>query len=136
VVVWAKVLKNMGRIMHDTTQPHGKTPLEFIMEELLKLMERISDVQTFWSYVILKWVPKCEMWVIVNWNLPYAGHDINATIESYHVNLKATLTTANSQLFGRHVDWCIHVLLEDVLLYYWYQSLRKHWGFVPNMSHE
>ncbi len=23
----------------------------------------ISDAQAFWSYVISKWLPKCEMWV-------------------------------------------------------------------------
>jgi hypothetical protein len=96
VVVQAKVLKNMGHIMHDATQPHGKTPLEFIMEELLKLMERISDAQTFWSYVISEWVPKCEVWVMGNWNLPYVGHDTNVTIESYHGNLKVTLIVAKS----------------------------------------
>ncbi len=96
VVVRAKVLKNMGRIMHDTMQPNGKTPLEFTKEELLKLMETILDVQAFWSYVILEWVPKCEMWVMGNWYLPYANHDTNVAIESYHANLKATLRAAKT----------------------------------------
>jgi len=44
----------MGHIMHDTMQPNGKTPLEFVKEELLKLMETIPNAQTFWSYVIPK----------------------------------------------------------------------------------
>jgi hypothetical protein len=74
--------------------------------------------QTFWSYIILEWVPKCEMWVLENWNLPYAGQDTNATIESYHANLKATLIMAKSQLFGRDVDSCIHELLGNVLSHY------------------
>jgi hypothetical protein len=82
--------------MHDTMQPNGKTPLEFTKEELLKLMEMILDVQAFWLYVILKWVPKCEMWVMGNRNLPYANQDINAAIESYHANLKATLRATKS----------------------------------------
>jgi hypothetical protein len=43
VVVQVEVLKNMGCIMHDTTQLDGKTPLEFAKEELLKLMERIPN---------------------------------------------------------------------------------------------
>jgi len=43
VVVQAEVLKNMGHIMHDTTQLDGKTILEFEKEELLKLMETILD---------------------------------------------------------------------------------------------
>jgi hypothetical protein len=82
--------------MHDTMQLNGKTPLEFTKEELLKLMEMILDVQAFWLYVILKWVPKCEMWVMGNRNLPYANQDINAAIESYHANLKATLRATKS----------------------------------------
>ncbi len=54
-------------------------------------METIPDVQAFWSYVILKWVSKCEMWVMGNQNLSYVDKNTNATIESYHANLKATL---------------------------------------------
>ncbi len=86
----------MGHIMHDTAQLDEKTPLEFAKEELLKLMETIPNVQTFWSYVISKWVPKCEIWVMGNRNLPYADHDTNVVIESYHANLKTTLRVAKS----------------------------------------
>ncbi len=66
VVVWAEVLRNMGCIIHDIAEPNGKTLMEFAKEELLKLMERIPNVQAFWSYVMLEWVPKCKMWVIGN----------------------------------------------------------------------
>ncbi len=34
---------------------------------------------------------------------PYASHDTNATIKSYHAYLKATLRATKSQLFGRQV---------------------------------
>jgi len=34
------------------------------------------------------------------------------------------------------MDWCIHHLLGHVLSHYWYQSLRKDWGFVPNRKQE
>ncbi len=47
--------------MHDIAQPNGKIPLGFAKKKLIKLMETILDVQVFWSYVILKWVPKCKM---------------------------------------------------------------------------
>jgi hypothetical protein len=56
--------------MHDTMEPNGKTLLEFAKEELLTLMERIPNFQTFWSYVMSEWVPKCEMRVIRNQNFP------------------------------------------------------------------
>ncbi len=132
MVVHAEVLKIMGHIMHDTLQPNGKIPLDFAKEELLKLMETIPNAQSFWSYVILEWVPKCEMWVMGNQNLTYTGHDTNVAIESYHANLKAILIVTKSWICGRWVDWCIHQLLGDVLSHYWYQSLKKNWGFVPN----
>ncbi len=73
MVVWAKVLKNMGHILHDIMQLDGKTPLDFTKENLLKLMETIPNAQTFWLYVISEWLPKCEMWVMGNLNLPYVG---------------------------------------------------------------
>ncbi len=122
--------------MHDTTQPNGKTPLEFTKEELLKHMETIPNAQVFWLYVILEWVPKCKMQVMGNQNLPYVSHDTNATIKSYHAYLKATSRVAKSQLSKRHVDCCVHQLLGDVLLHYWYKSLKKNWGFVPNKKQE
>jgi hypothetical protein len=71
-----------------------------------------------------------------NHNLPYVSHDINVAIESYHANLKATLRMTKSRLCKRHVDWCIHKLIGDVLSHYWYQRLRKNWGFVPNKKRE
>jgi hypothetical protein len=77
-------------------------------------METIPDVQTFWLYVILEWVPKCKMWVMGNHNLPYTDQDTNVAIESYHANLKMILKTTKSRLFGRQVDWCIHQLLGNV----------------------
>jgi len=43
-----------------------------------------------------------------------------------------TLKVAKSQLSRRRMDWCIHELLEDVLLHYWYQSLKNNWCFVLN----
>jgi hypothetical protein len=110
----------MGHIMHDSAQPDGKTPMEFAKEELLKLMEMISDAQAFWFYVIPKWVPKCKICVMGNWNFSYISHDINVGIESYHANQKVTWRAAKSQLYGRWVDWCIHQLLGDVLSHYWY----------------
>jgi hypothetical protein len=42
------------------------------------------------------------------------------------------LIVTKSWICGRWVDWCIHQLLGDVLSHYWYQSLKKNWGFVPN----
>lgn len=43
----AKVSKNMGRIMHDTTKPKGMSTREFAMEQLLELSQKIANAQVF-----------------------------------------------------------------------------------------
>ncbi len=96
----------------------------------------IPNAQVFWQYVILQWMPTCKMQVMGNHNLPYASHDTNATIKNYHAYLKATLRITKSQLSRRQMNWCIHQLLGDVLLDYWYKSLKKNWGFVPNKQEQ
>ena len=76
------------------------------------------------------------MWVVGHRNLPYAGQDTNAAIESYHSNLKATLRASKGRAHGRRLDWVIYELTEDILSHYWYQSMRKQHGFVPNLKQE
>jgi hypothetical protein len=67
-------------------------------------METILNALAFWSYVISEWVPKCEMWVMGNWNLLYAGQDTNIAIESHHANLRMTLKVSKSRLSKKWVD--------------------------------
>jgi len=71
-----------------------------------------------------------------NCNLPYAGHDTNAAIENYHANLKAIFCSSKGRFHGRCVDWAIHGLIGDVLVHYWYKSLRRNHGFVVNRKQE
>jgi hypothetical protein len=71
-----------------------------------------------------------------NCNLPYVWQDINVVIEHYHANLKATLWSSKGRFHGRCVDWVINELVGDVLLHYWYKSLRKNHGFVLNKKQE
>lgn len=97
----AEVLKNMGRIMHDTTKLEGM----FAMDQLLELSQKIFNAQVFQPYVVSKWFPKCKMWVIGTWNLSYVEQDTNVNIECYHGNLKATLKIAKLWLLGRWVNW-------------------------------
>ena len=55
------------------------------------------------------------MWVVGHDNMPYVGKDTNATIESYHHNLKATLRAWKSGAHGRCMDWVILELTKDIL---------------------
>jgi hypothetical protein len=69
-----------------------------------------------------------------NWNFPYAGQDTNATIESYHANLKAILRTTKSQFSKRHVDWCIHKLFGRCFVTLLVLEFEKELGFCPKQG--
>ncbi len=63
----------MGRMIHDAIQPKGKCMKEFAWEQLLEVFHNIPCAQPLWSYVVSNWLPKCEMLVMGNCNLPYVG---------------------------------------------------------------
>jgi hypothetical protein len=77
-----EVLKNMGCIMHEIAKPKGMSMREFVIEQLMELSQKIPHAQFFWSYMMLKWLPKCETWVMGSQNIPYVGQDTNVAIKS------------------------------------------------------
>ena len=132
----AGVLKGLGRIMYDTKCPHGDDMGPWAIRQLNALMDSFPIVSNFWAYFQKQWADKTHMWVVGHRNLPYAGQDTNAAIESYHSNLKATLRASKGRAHGRRLDWVIYELTEDILSHYWYQSMRKQHGFVLNLKQE
>ena len=132
----AAVLKGLGRIMYDTKRPQGDEMGPWALRELNALMDCFPVVSNFWAYFIKQWGDKTHMWVVGHRNLPYAGQDTNAAIESYHSNLKATLRASKGRAHGRRLDWVIYELTGEILSHYWYQSMRKQHGFVPNLRQE
>jgi hypothetical protein len=89
-------------------------------------------MSSFWAYFNKQWADKTHMWVVGHRNLPYVGQDTNATIETYHSNLKATLRASKGRTHGRRLDWVIYELTWEILSHYWYQAMRKQPMFVPN----
>jgi hypothetical protein len=134
--VRAGVLKGLGRIMYDTKCPHGDDMGPWAIRQLNALRESFPIVSSFWTYFDKQWADKTPMWVVGHRNLPYAGQDTNAAIESYHSNLKATLRASKGRAHGRRLDWVIYELTEEILGHYWYQAMRKQHGFVPNLKQE
>ena len=132
----AAVLKGLGRIMYDTKCPSGEEMGPWAMRQLNALIEMFPVVDNFWAYFNKQWVDKMPMWVVGHRNLPYAGQDTNAAIESYHSNLKATLRASKGRAHGRRLDWVIYELTGEILSHYWYQAMRKQHGFVPNLKQE
>ena len=132
----AGVLKGLGHIMYDTKCPPGDEMGPWAIRELQNLVDRFPVVTNFWAYFNKQWADKTPMWVVGHRNLPYAGQDTNAAIESYHSNLKATLRASKGRAHGRRLDWVIYELTGEILSHYWYQSMRKQHGFVPNLKQE
>ena len=132
----AGVLKGLGRIMYDTKCPPGDEMGPWALRQLNALEDSFPIVNNFWAYFNKQWADKTHMWVVGHRNLPYAGQDTNAAIESYHSNLKATLRAAKGRAHGRRLDWVIYELTEEILSHYWYQAMRKQHGFVPNLKQE
>lgn len=132
----AGVFKGLGRIMYDTKCPPGDGMGPWAIRQLDALRDSFPIVSNFWAYFDKQWADKTHMWVVGHRNLPYAGQDTNAAIESYHSNLKATLRASKGRAHGRRLDWVIYELTEEILSHYWYQAMRKQHGFVPNLKQE
>ena len=132
----AAVLKGLGRIMYDTKCPQGDGMGPWAIRQLNALRDSFPIVSNFWSYFDKQWAVKTHMWVVGHRNLPYAGQDTNAAIESYHSNLKATLHASKGRAHGRRLDWVIYKLTGEILSHYWYQAMRKQHGLVPNLKQE
>jgi hypothetical protein len=77
-----------------------------------------------------------SMWITGFRNIPHAGQDTNAAVESYHANMKSILLSSRERLSARKMDWLIYHLTGDVLTHYWYVVQCKLYGFIPNKTAE
>ena len=102
------------------------------MLRIIDLSLKYPLATDFWRYVEEQWLFKAYMWVVGYRELLYVGQDINATIEGYHATLKAMLKSGKCCMLGCRVDWLVHELIGEVLTCFWYQNLRKCFGFVMN----
>ncbi len=106
--IHANALKVLAHIMYNIDCPNDRKLDSWAKVELASLMNEMPIVDSFWSYIEFGWLQKNEMWVVGNYNLPYARQDTNVAIENYHANLKATLHSSKGRFHGRCVDWAIH----------------------------
>jgi hypothetical protein len=70
------------------------------------------------DYFEKQWVGNMSIWITGFRNIPHAGQDTNAVVESYHVNMKSILLGTHQQLSGHRMDWLIFHLTGDILTYY------------------
>ena len=122
--------------MYNRDGPRGADAEPWAMLRILVLAKKYPVAAEYWRYVEEQWLYRAHMWVVGYRELPYAGQDTNAAIEGYHSTLKSTLKSCKFRMVGRRVDWLIHKLTGEVLTHFWYQCLRKRFGFVINKRHE
>jgi hypothetical protein len=91
---------------------------------------------SFFEYFTKQWIRKADMWVTGFRNIPHAGQDTNAVVESYHANMKAMLATERRRMHGRRMDWLIYHLTGNVLHHYWYAVQCKLYGYIKNKNAE
>ena len=141
----ALVLRSIGQLMYMSNTPDERCPpigpsdvprhwsiLDWATETYYSVKRSIPGAATFWKYFDKEWIPKAKMWLTGMRNIPHAGQDTTAAIESYHGNMKAVLRQSRGKLVGRRVDWLIHQLTGDVINRYDYMQFRKENGFVTN----
>ena len=122
--------------MYNREGPQGVDAKPWVMLKIMHLMKKYPLAIDFWRYVEEQWLFWAHMWVVGYRELLYAGQDTNVAIEGYHSTLKATLKSRKCRMVGHRVNWLIHELTGEVLIHFWYQCLRKRFGFVINKRHE
>jgi hypothetical protein len=141
----ALVLRSVGQLIYLSNTPDERCPpvgphdvptnwslLDWAKESYASVKCSIPAATAFWKYFDKEWIPKAKMWLTGVRNIPHAGQDTTAAIESYHGNMKAVLKQTRGKLKGRRVDWLLHQLTGDVINRYDYMHFRKENGFVTN----
>jgi hypothetical protein len=86
------------------------------------------------KYIDKHWRKKIGMWCAANRNVPHAGQNTNARIESFHADLKRILLLEKQRFAGHRLDWLADDLKNKVTGHYWYARALKEFGFVRNIK--
>jgi hypothetical protein len=67
-------------------------------QQLKFLAQNYLDLAHFCEYLKENWLHKARMWCVKNQNIPHAGQYMNATMESFHNNMKQILDFSQKRL--------------------------------------
>lgn len=85
------VLQLVGDIMYGKDCGVNDDPIDWVMSQLDMITNTRPRSAAFMTYMNEFWRAKISMWCVGTRKIPDAGHYTNATIESYHSNLKSIL---------------------------------------------
>lgn len=88
----AAILNELGNIMYSRGMGPDDDLLSWALHKL--------GAKRFTNYLRTQWRNKIADWCIAFRNVPHAGQNTNAAMESYHSNLKSILFSSKQKLFG------------------------------------
>jgi hypothetical protein len=132
----AATLKAVGNVMYGTGFKHDMDPRQWALQQLDRIRREQPRSEKFLKYMDEHWRGKVDMWCILLRNVPHAGQNTNAGIESFHANLKSILVMSKQRYCGRSMDWLLWQLVYEVTVHYWYSRFLKLYGFVRNTKQE
>jgi hypothetical protein len=135
-ILRVEVLKGIAQVMYTTDGNKGNNTVAQAQQKFDDLKLQFPQALEFFVYFEKQWMPKMCMWVIGFRNVPHAGQDTNAAVESYHANMKSIMSEARQKFQGRRMDWLIYELTGDVHTHYWYAVQCKLYGFIANRNAE
>jgi hypothetical protein len=84
----SRILSILRSIIYSQDCPfHAKLVL-WAKKQPEKLAPNYLNLTHFCEYLNQHWLPKAGMWCIGNQNIPHVRQDTNATMESFHINMK------------------------------------------------
>jgi hypothetical protein len=131
-----QILKGLASVMYSSDGRKGQNAVEYAKQGYEDLKLQFPQAVGFFEYFTKQWMGKVDMWVTGFRNIPHAGQNTNAAVESYHANMKAMLATERWRFHGRRMDWLIYHLTGDVLHHYWYAVQCKLYGYIKNKNVE
>ncbi len=126
------VLSIFNEVMYSCGCPIDTDVILWAKQQIHLLATRYPNATRFMKYLQKHYLHKAAMWCVGNCNIPHAGQDTNASIESYHANIKWILFCSRKKLTGCKMDWLIYHLVGDMLTHYWYNIQCKMFGYVRN----
>jgi hypothetical protein len=91
--VRVEILKGLAALMYSADGMKDQNAVEHAKQAYEDLRLQFPHAVGFFEYFTKQWICKADMWVTGFRNIPHAGQDTNAVVESYHANMKAMLAT-------------------------------------------
>jgi hypothetical protein len=95
----APILSTFGEIIYSCGCLVDIDAIIWAKQQIHLLATRYLNATHFMKYLTKHWLHNVAMCCVGNRNIPHAGQNTNASIESYHTNIKDFV------MFKKKIDW-------------------------------